>query len=141
MEIARLIEYFRPQLNTFDYDHYPDSFAAFQEAAAPFFDSLKDEDAADAARRLADDLENGVSGLGRRDRKEASEQQKQVLAYYLGPSALRRGGTAERFAEALRDEWNRRFPHNRFLLGSFETLMEGFDANLLGLKLRKSKKR
>ena len=54
--------------------------------------------------------------------------------------ALRASEAAGAFAETMREKWNTRFPRNTFLPGRFEEILKGFDANLLGLPLRKSKK-
>jgi hypothetical protein len=37
--------------------------------------------------------------------------------------------------------WCSEYPRNVYLAGTYEQIMKGFDANLLGLPLRKSKKR
>ena len=55
------------------------------------------------------------------------------------PARPEKAGGAEVFIGELSRLWNGRYPRNRFLPGTFEKLMKGFDANLLGLPLRKSK--
>ena len=139
MEICDLILSFLPRTGEFSYSAYPPAFAALAEAAAPFFASLTGENAAAEAEALIGKLEDRRSSLGRREAKQRAENEKQVLALFLGPAALAAGGGAEVFIGELSRLWNERYPRNRFFPGTFEKLMKGFDANLLGLPLRKSK--
>ena len=123
MNFAELISASRTYLSCFDYDHYPACFQAFENDAAPLFDAL----------------EGGRAELPRKVQKTAAEEEKQVFALFLAPAALRRGGAAQTFSEALCRQWNTRYPRNTFLAGNYETILKGFDSNLLGLPLRKSK--
>ena len=141
MDLADLISRTRGELSVFDYDHYPDSFARFERAAADFFGDLGEDDCDAAAEALIAGLEDGWSRLSRKERKTAEQEDKQVLAYFLAPAARRCGGPAVSFAEILSRKWNARYPRNPFYPGDFDVILKGFDANLLGLPLRKSKKR
>lgn len=138
-----LIRSAHPYLDSFDYDHYPANFAQFEAAAEPLFQKLPEppaEIAAQAAsfvKRFAEDY----AALPRREQKEISFRDKQVLALFLAPAALRAGEEAAAFARELCANWKVQFPRNPFLVGEYETIMKGFDANLLGLPLRKSKRR
>ncbi len=136
MELTRLIVSSRAYLNCFDYDHYPDCLETFEKAAAPLLSvSVSDPEL------LIDELERIYADLPRRERKEAAIKDKQVLALYLSPAALRIGNGAEAYARLLCEKWNQHYPRNRYIVGDYDTIMKGFDANLLGLPLRKSSRR
>ena len=94
-----------------------------------------------AAAQLIDTLERRRAELSRRAQKTAAEEEKRVLALFLAPAAERMGSVAADFVQVLCRQWNTRYPRNTFLAGNYETIMKGFDANLLGLPLRKSSKR
>ena len=139
MELRDLIFSFIPRLSSFSYSGYPPAFEAFEQEAAPFFAAITPENAEEQARDLIAGLEALRSTLGRREAKMRAENEKQVLALFLTPAALRRGGNAAVFSEALNRLWNEQYPRNCYYPGTFETIMKGFDANLLGLPLRKKK--
>lgn len=139
MELCDLILATLPALESFSYSGYPPAFAAFEQEAAPFFDSLRAVEVEARAASLITELEKVRGPLGRREAKKRAGKEKQVLALFLAPAAQRYGEAAQRFAEELSRLWNARYPRNRFYPGSYETIMKGFDANLLGLPLRKSK--
>lgn len=141
MTFAQQISAAREYLSRFDYDNYPLCFQTFEADCAPLFDALADADPEQAAQALLRDLEERRAALPRREQKSAAEEEKRVLALFLSPAALRHGEAASAFAEALCRLWNARYPRNTFLTGSYETLMKGFDSNLLGLPLRKSRRR
>lgn len=65
---------------------------------------------------------------------------KQVLALFLSPFCLKKGGEFEFFARELNKVWNKKYPKNVYYLTDFDSILKGFDANLLGLPLRKSNK-
>ena len=137
MDISPLIAECLPRLDAFSYSGYPPAFSAFEQEAAPFFAALDGENAQAEAEALIAALEAGRQRLGRRGARARAEREKQVLALFLAPAAKRFGGPAELFAAQLSRLWNERYPRNRFFPGSFETILKGFDANLLGLPLRK----
>lgn len=139
MELYELIISFLPQTRHFNYTEYPPAFSSFEEQAAKCFDLLTEENGEAAAAELIEKLESKRASLRRREAKQRSEQEKQVLALFLAPCAVKYGGTAEAFARRLSGMWNERYPGNRFFPGDYETIMKGFDANLLGLPLRKKK--
>lgn len=140
MTFAELIADSRSDLEIFNYDDYPVCFAAFSQRAQPLFDALG-PDPSRAAETLTDTLSEVWAALPRRERRETAQQDKQVVALFLYPAAIRHSETAAAFARALQTIWNRRFPRNKFLPGEFDAIMKGFDANLLGLPLRKSRKK
>ena len=141
MTFSELIETARPYLGVFDYDRYPDCFRQFEADAKPLFDGLTEETVSEPAAALVAALAERRSALPRRAQREAAFQQKQVLGLFLAPAARRHSPAALAFAEQVRQLWCRAYPQNTFLLGTYEQIMKGFDANLLGLPLRKSKKR
>ena len=139
MDLAELILSSREYLSCFDYDHYPSCFQRFEADCAPFFETLEAAGAEQAAAALIEELERRRSALPRRDQKRSAEEEKRVLALFLSPAASRRGGPAASFADALVRNWSARYPRNAFMRGDYETILKGFDSNLLGLPLRKSK--
>jgi len=139
MDICKLIISYLPRLAEFSYSLYPPAFADFEREAEPFFFSLEEKECGNQAAAVIDGLEELRAALGRREQKDRAYREKQVLALFLAPAALRRGGAAAEFAETLSRMWNGRYPRNVFYPGSYETIMKGFDANLLGLPLRKTK--
>ncbi len=141
MTLAELVAAARPYLDQFDYDHYPENFRRFEAAAGPLFDALGEEPDAALAAGLIGDLSAAWAALPRRDRKDAAFRDKQVLSLFLSPAARRHSEGAAAFCEILRNLWCAQFPQNAYLSGDYEQILKGFDANLLGLPLRKSKKR
>ena len=141
MDIAARILAARADLAQFDYDHYPACFAAFEADCRPFFAALDPAGAEDAAAALLRELEQRCAALSRREQKASLEQEKQVLALFLSPAAARHGEAAAAFARALREQWLALHPREPYQLGDYEAILRGFDANLLGLPLRKSKRR
>ena len=139
MDLAELIIFSKNYLSCFDYDHYPACFQAFEADSKAFFEMLKDPETKHAATALIHELERRRAALPRREQRRGEEEEKQVLALFLAPAAARHSEPARSFAEALMREWNARYPRNTFRLGNYETILKGFDANLLGLPLRKSK--
>ena len=141
MTFAELISGARAYLDAFDYDRYPENFRRFEADAGPLFDALTAKNGAELAAALVADLTAGWAKLPWRARKDAAFRDKQVLGLFLSPAAQRHSATAAAFSEQLRALWCERYPRNAYLAGTYEQIMKGFDANLLGLPLRKSKKR
>ena len=140
MDFVELISSAQAYLDRFDYDHYPDCFAEFEENLDQWFAEHEALDAAKETERILERFEARWAELPRMARREAAYRDKQVLALFFSPAAARLSEEAGAFAETLREKWNARFPRNTFLPGRFEEILKGFDANLLGLPLRKSKK-
>ncbi|MBR1585148.1 MAG: hypothetical protein IJ662_06385 [Clostridia bacterium] len=139
MDLAELIFTSREYLAHFTYAEYPDHFAAFSQNVQPYFDDLSGADLQEQTKRLIEVIDQRLAGMPRREKKESTIQIKQVMALFLGPSALRYGQNAVAFAQCLCQSWNEKYPRNAFYLGDFDTLMKGFDANFLGITLRKYK--
>ena len=140
MDFVELISSAQAYLDRFDYDHYPDCFSEFEENCARWFTEHEALDAEGETERILEQFEARWEQLPRRERREAAYRDKQVLALFFSPAATQISEEAGAFAEVLREKWNIRFPRNTFLPGRFEEILKGFDANLLGLPLRKSKK-
>ena len=141
MDFCALIDQARAALEPFDYDRYTERFPLYERQAAPFFAALDPAAAEQEAAALIEKLEQRRKALPRRQQRQAAEEEKRALALYLSPAARRHSPQAEAFAECLCRQWNARYPRNRFLPGDYDRILEGFDANLLGLPLRRSKKR
>jgi|GEM_PF-2204652 len=140
MTFWELIESGRPYLNQFDFDRYPACFARFEADAGPLFAALTGADLGPRAEELVQALARQRAGLPRRAQRELAFAQKQVLGLFLAPAALRHSPAAQAFSERLQALWCAEQPRNVYLLSTYEQIMKGFDANLLGLPLRKSKK-
>ncbi|MBO4242861.1 MAG: hypothetical protein J5883_06245 [Clostridiales bacterium] len=123
MDLTTLLKDSFIYLSRFDYDHYPEDFESF-------LSNLKE-------------LEEIDPSLIFQERKSlpktAVDDYKKVIALYLCPALkkLDKAGTAEE----INRQWNETFPKDKFYISDFESILKGFDANLLGLPLRKSKKR
>ncbi len=139
MDLAERIVLSREYLSCFDYDHYPSCFQTFEAECAPFFEVLDTAGLEQAAAILIETLERRRAALPHREQKLAAAEEKRVLALFLSPAAVRWGGLAASFAEELNRKWTARYPRNTYLVGTYEAIMKGFDSNLLGLPLRKSK--
>ena len=140
MDFSELITSAHVYLTQFDYDHYPECFREFEVSCAPLFVRLESSSIQEAASELIKQLEEKNKILPKRIRKENAFQDKQVLALFLSPAAERASETAAIFSAELRNQWNQKYPRNSYQGGSYEQIMKGFDANLLGLPLRKSQR-
>ena len=141
MDLAELIISSKNYLSCFDYDHYPPCFEEFEASAAELFNGLSEATLDQEVEALLQELEQRRSALSRREQKKALFADRQVLSLFFTPAARRRGGSAAEFAERLCLRWKQRYPREQYYPGDFETILNGFDANLLGLPLRKSKQR
>ena len=93
-----------------------------------------------AVQDLIDGFDLYCSSLSKKEIKDMSFKFKQVLALFLSPFCLKKGGEFEFFARELNEVWNKTYPKNVYYLTDFDSILKGFDANLLGLPLRKSNK-
>ena len=141
MALYDLILSSHPYLSEFDYDHYPENFAAFSAQAEPLLAAASGDRAETEAAALLDALARRYEALPRRERKNVCYQDRQILALFLTPAALSIGEPAADFARTLHRLWTARFPREPYELGEYEKILRGFDATLLGIPLRKSKKR
>lgn len=139
MYFADLIESFREELSHFNAHGYPLSFERFEEQASPFFEALEAPE--EEARLLIDELSVRCDSLPRRAKKEVLHQEKLVLALFFSPAAERRGGTAMFFAAEVNRLWNAKYPRYTFLLGRYDTIIQGFEASILGIPLKNYKRR
>ena len=140
MDFVAMIASAHPCLDRFDYDHYPDCFAAFEENLDQWFAEHEALDAEKVTERILKQFEERWAQLPRRERREAAYRDKQVLALFFSPAAVRISEESDAFAEVLREKWNTRFPRNTFLPSRNAPSFSVNTANLLGLPLRKSKK-
>ncbi len=141
MELLEIIIASHPYLSRFSYDEYPDCLLEFEQKTADFFQSVTENNVDEKIRNIISSFASRYDELPKRERKKAINDDRQILALFLTPGILRRNPPLTEFAEKLCAEWNSRFPKEKYLVGSFETIMKGFDSNMLGLPLRKSKKR
>ena len=135
MSLTELILSARAYLSSFDYDHYPDSLSEFETACAPYLAGPSED-----PEQLVANLARAWEELPKKESKTAAFEIKQVLALFLSPAACRIGGAAREYAGSVCEVWNKKFPRNTYLMGEYDKIMKGFDHNLLGLPLRKSRK-
>lgn len=139
MDIFDLIEAFREELSRFNAQDYPLSFQRFEESAVSFFDALKEPER--EAGELVEGLVQRCAALSRRDQKETLRQDKMLLSLYLAPTAERRGEIASDYVRQVNRIWNARFPRNTFRISSYDAIMQGFEASILGIPLKNYERR
>jgi hypothetical protein len=100
-----------------------------------------EDDLTRAAEALLRELDGARAALPRRERRAALDADRQVLALFLSPAALRRGESAAAFAGELCRLWRQEQPRAPYYCGEYEAIMKGFEANLMGLPLRKTRRR
>ena len=137
MQLTDLIITSRVYLDRFDNRHYPSDFKDFEGQLLAFFDASEISDLTSAASILIDELEQRRASLPRRDQREALRRDRMVLALYLSPAAVQLGGSAAAFSTELNICWNARYPKSSYHLGTYESIMEGFELTVLGLPLRR----
>lgn len=138
MEILQLLIDTRASLTPFDYDHYPDAFEAFRSRLSAVKE-LQEE------RLTAEEIPKRFAAYYAthppRQQKKEIDADRQVLALFFTPAAGMNGGYAAALAEEFCELWARQYPKYRYYSSTYEKIMAGFDANLLGLPLRKSSRK
>lgn len=137
MNFAEWIAAAQPYLRPFDRDHYREHFKTFEQNMDAWAELWARSEHYEAAREVLAQFEARWSRLGWRERSKAAFKDKQVLALFFSPAAARREDGAEAFAQELCREWNRRYPRNTYLVGSHDSIMKGFDDNLLSMLFRR----
>lgn len=123
--ICNMLEHYRQYMDDFTAKKYPDAFARFSRAAAPYFAGLEGVDPREAAAALLDTRQKVWERQKRSwNRNRMRDGEKMVLVTYLFPAAVAAG--REDFAHALAEEWGRRFPGVTLGVGSYEDITEGF---------------
>lgn len=141
MDFFELLTGAHPYLACFDYDHYPACFQTFEDAARPWFDTLEPARFDETAEEILRGAEARWKARPFWERGDLMRKDKTALALFFAPAAARHSETARAFAALLQARWNGRFPKNRFLAGDYDKIMQGFDKDFLGIKLRKSENR
>ncbi len=140
MKLTDLVIMAIPYLSEFNYDCYPDNYRTFSEGIVPVLSKALLPGVSTAVQDLIDGFDFYYSSLIKKERRDMPFKFKQVLALFLSPFCLKKGGEFEFFARELNEVWNKKFPKNVYYLTDFDSILKGFDANLLGLPLRKSNK-
>ncbi len=140
MRFSDLLENAHPFVDCFDYDHYPDCFQYFKRLVTPFFDEMEEHRIDETAAGVFGEIQERWQTLPRKEQKKTMFKDKQVLVLFFSPAARQHSERALRFAEQLCDIWNTRFPRDIYHVGDYDVIMKGFDSNLLGLPLRKSRR-
>lgn len=134
--ICHMLEHYRQYMDDFTAKKYPDAFACFSQAAAPYFAALENADVQEAAAALLDARGKVWEAQKRRwNRSQMRDGEKLMIVTYLIPAALAAG--REDFAKALAEEWPRRYGGEPLGMGTYEDMMEGFRQSLssiLGFK-------
>ena len=138
MDILKLLIGTRDSLTPFDYDHYP---AAFENFSAQLFSLPEIREESLSAEEILESFTAYYAALPSRQQKKEIDLDRQVLALFFTPAAVMNEGPLSTLSEELCELWNKKYPKYRYYPTTYEKIMAGFDANLLGLPLRKSKKR
>ena len=136
---AKLIRDSYPMLDQFAADRYPDCFQDFERASEPIFHILlaqEDMNLEQAARELVDALDSQRQETPKRKQKTLVDQDKRVLTLFLSPAAGRYSERAKEFALILNRVWVDRHPESPYVVGTYEKIMEGFQASFLGIPLK-----
>ena len=140
MKLTDIIINAMPYLSEFNYDCYTNNYKKFSEDLVPVLSTALLSEVHTAVQDLIDGFDLYCSSLSKKEIKDMSFKFKQVLALFLSPFCLKKGGEFEFFARELNKVWNKKYPKNVYYLTDFDSILKGFDANLLGLPLRKSNK-
>lgn len=137
MDFAKLILDSRKYLYEFDYDHYPENFEQFGKDVQSFMETVETAN----PEQISEAIDKELQELPKKEQKKASEEAKRVLALFFTPTALMIGGSAEEFATALNTTWNNNHRKNTYSMGTYDTILSGFDSSILGITLRKTNKK
>ena len=140
MKLTDIIINAMPYLSEFNYDCYTNNYKKFSEDLVPVLSTALLSEVHTAVQDLIDGFDLYCSSLSKKEIKDMSFKFKQVLDLFLSPFCLKKGGEFEFFARELNKVWNKKYPKNVYYLTDFDSILKGFDANLLGLPLRKSNK-
>ena len=140
MKLTEIIISSAHYLSEFNYDRYPKNFTTFSKRCLQVLSEDPIQNASSAAGNLIEDFDSLCASSARRERKKTAFEFKQVLALFLSPFCLKEGGEFEMFAVELNRLWNLKYPKNVYYVSDYDSIMEGFDINLLGLPLRKYNK-
>ena len=140
MKLTDIIINALPYLSEFNYDCYTNNYKKFSEDLVPVLSTALLSEVHTAVQDLTDGFDIYYSSLSKKEKKDKPFKFKQVLALFLSPFCLKKGGEFEFFARELNEVWNKTYPKNVYYLTDFDSILKGFDANLLGLPLRKSNK-
>ncbi|MBQ6425625.1 MAG: hypothetical protein IJJ92_02310 [Clostridia bacterium] len=105
--------------------------------AEPCGEQLLASDCGSAAREVMDALEARWKGVSVFSRAAEMENDRVRTVMFLIPMLLRSGRPeCEAFAEAFRDEWNRRYPKRAFRILPEEEIAAGFRKRPLEFDLK-----
>lgn len=137
MDITELILASQRYLDEFDYDHYPGNFDSFLSQISGVISELNEDSYGSYITELIGNLERRILALPRLKQNKARNRIKKVLALFFVPSCIKIGVNGEKFADELIIQWNKKNPREQFIRGEYETILKGFDSNILGIHLRK----
>lgn len=126
-------------------EQYEEAFAGYLEACEPVIiavdrkmqndHGLRPEALADSlANRIIGEWEKELSENPRKKRSELESRDRMFLALYLIPMILETGvQNAGLLAEAVRDEWHRRYPKTTIVIGRYAEIAAGFHKKPFGM--------
>lgn len=135
MDFVELITSSHEYLDYFTYGNYPVCFSEFATKAAPLFASIEDpeEKAAECLKQMQEHYQT----LSKRELNDQSFLDKQVLALFLSPAAKNQGEKTSAFSRKLAELWNAAYPKNKYIPGTYDGIMDGFEINILGIAMRR----
>lgn len=139
MKLSDLIISSAAYIGEFDYDHYPSNFEKFKTELSTLLSETDSEDFGSLVSAAINEIDEHIASLPFRAKNSSRHDIKQVMALFAVPSGAVLGDKGIKFGDELMNQWNSRYKKFSFIRGDFDTIMKGFDANLLGLPLRKSK--
>lgn len=128
MSAVDLVVEYRIFMQHFNRTEYPAYFRRYRGLVAPYFARLERESISGEVTALLDGLERMWAGHWWKFRREAAqEDDKQLLLLFLAPAAMDLGTEVSvAFAETLAAQWNERYPHSPFKVGTFAAIQDGF---------------
>lgn len=129
-------------LDLFKKRFYRKAFKKYRDRFEPAFEETfricSDEPMMqNVAEWMLTELEKGWKRQRFWNRSAVRGDEKQMVIVYLSPMLLAmENPTGPRFAKLLRDNWAARWPKDSYEIASFEILMKGFNASILGVDLK-----
>ena len=128
-------------LERFTIKGYPAAFQAYSsQYGPPYREAVRAAERRDGengpavlARELLDALEEGWKRARFWNRSARRFDEKRVITVYLSPMLLELGETA--FANALREEWDRRWPKDTYKITTYQKLKKSFRNAIMGIEI------
>jgi hypothetical protein len=140
-EIPQLIQGYELLLSKFSRDKYADAFEEYAERTALVLDSMEryalvskekiefvvKEAAAEIVGLIEKELQGTKAGLMKAEKTRIMDEYRFFLTVYMVPMVrYRKLSISEALADAIIEEWVKKYPKFSFQKSSFENLNEGF---------------